>query len=471
MKISVAARRFVPLLAFFLPLVDVWAAEPAGGQSGKSTKVTKTAKSPNPPKPSAAPAQPEPPHEIVLRHALSGAALDTLSTLVVRFNDQEAKPTPKQKTATARIVLEDAQGLADKSRLPHLALFDQDEPQTLFESRPRFLPLQRVMETGQQRFDVKQFYPQMIDAVDDLAGRMQALPIGMSLPVLFYNKAAFAKAGLDAQTPPKTWWELQEAAGALRDAGYACPLTSSRFAWVHFENVSSQHGEPILARDGKRDQLALNSMVNVKHIALLTSWHKSKYFVYSGPGREGDDRFAAGECAMLTGESALYARIAREKPDFPLGIAVLPHYDDVYGVKPAQVLPDGFALWVLAADKKTEQQAIARFMSFLLAPEVQREWVRTTGFLPMTPVAVQALREAGANPTVLDQAERRLSMVKRDAARTRNGFGRSRIRNILNEEIEFVWGSQKPPKEALDSAVTRSMPILGIAEPAKTTKR
>jgi sn-glycerol 3-phosphate transport system substrate-binding protein len=58
-------------------------------------------------------------------------------------------------------------------------------------------------------------------------------------------------------------------------------------------------------------------------------------------------------------------------------------------------------------------------------------------------------------------------MPKRDAARTKNGFGRSRIRNILNEEIEFVWGNQKPPKAALDSAVARAAPILAPAPAAK----
>jgi sn-glycerol 3-phosphate transport system substrate-binding protein len=413
-------------------------------------------------------AAPLPPKEITLRHGLSGAALDTLATQVLRFNDEEAK---LKAGGGGRITLEDVQGVADKSRLPELALFDQDDAQSMFETRPRFLPLHQVMEAGKQKFDVKSFYPQMIDAVDDISGRMQALPLALSLPVLFYNKAAFTKAKLNPDVPPKTWWELQEAAGALREAGFKCPLTSSRFAWVHLENVASQHGEPIVTKNGKDDQLALNNMVNVKHIALLTSWHKSSYFIYSGPGREGDDRFASGECAMLTGESALYARLAKI-PQFPLGIGVLPHYDDVYGARPTQVLPDGAALWVLAANDKSERQVIARFIDFLLKPETQGEWVRTTGFLPMTPAAVKALRESGGDPAVLERAERRLSMPKRDAARTRNesGFGRSRIRAILNEEIEFVWGNKKPAKEALDTAVMRSGSILAPLPPAKTAK-
>jgi sn-glycerol 3-phosphate transport system substrate-binding protein len=421
-----------------------------------------------PAKPAKASPAPEPPQELVLRHGLAGVPLDKLATLVLRFNDEEAR----LKTGAGRIVLEDVQGVADKAHLPQLALFDQDDALAMFDTRPRFRPLHQVMEAGKQRFDIKQFYPQMIDAVDDLAGKMQALPMAMSLPVLYYNKAAFAKAGLDPATPPRTWWELQEAAGKLRNADFACPLTSSQFAWVHLENVAAQHGEPLVTKDGKQERLALNNMVNVKHIALLTSWYKSSYFVYSGPGREGDERFAKGECAMLTGESSLYLRLARD-PRFPLGVAVLPHYDDVYGVRPTHVLPDGPALWVLAADKKPELQVIARFVAFLLKPEVQGEWVRATGYLPMTPAGVQALRESGVDPALLERAERRLSMTQRDSARTRNGNGhdRSRIRAILNEEIEFVWGNKKPAKEALDTAVMRAAPVFAAQEAAKTAKR
>lgn len=397
------------------------------------------------------------PQRIVLRHALSGAPLDALATLALRFNDEEAV----RKGEKGQIRLEDAQSVMEKARLPHMALFDQDDALEIFGSRPRFRPLHQVMAAGKQPFDAKRFYPQIFDAVDDLAGKMQALPLALSLPVLFYNKAIFVKAGLDPEAPPKTWWEVQEAAGKLRDAGSRCPLTSSRLAWVHVENVAAQHAEPLVTKQGGKEQLALNNMVNVKHMALLTTWQKSFYFIYSGPGREGDARFARGECAMLTGESALYAQIDKQQPEFHLGIAVLPHYDDVYGARPAQVLPDGAALWVLAADKNAELAVVARFIAFLMRPEVQRDWVRATGFLPMTPAAMQALRESGANPVLLAKAEARLGMVKRDAARTKHvDFGRSRIRNILNEEIEFVWGDKKPPKAALDAAVSRASAVL-----------
>lgn len=412
------------------------------------------------PRPQAAKTQPAEPQQVVLRHALEGAPLGALAALTLRFNDAEAQ----RKTGRGLVRLEDARGVADRRHLPHLGLFNQDDAIEMFGAQPRFRPLHQLMTANRQSLDATRFYPQMQAAVGDSAGRMQALPLAHSLPALFYNKAAFERAGLDPAAPPRTWWEVQEAAGKLRDSGVQCPLTSSRFAWVHVENVAAQHGEPLVVNSGKHDRLALNNRVNVKHLALLTSWHRSLYFIYSGPGNAGDDRFASGECAMLTGAAAFQARLLERPPDFPVGVAVLPHHDDVRGVQPGHVLADGAALWVLAADGNREQQVIARFIAFLMRPEVQRDWVRATGFLPMSPAAMQALRESGTDPGLFAKAEARLASPKRTAVRTKSSSDRVRIRNILNEEIEFVWGHQQPPKAALDAAVARAAAVLAPAK-------
>lgn len=57
------------------------------------------------------------------------------------------------------------------------------------------------MAEARQPLSAKSFYSQIADAVDDFAGRIQALPLGLSLPVLFWNKDSFRKAGLDPETP------------------------------------------------------------------------------------------------------------------------------------------------------------------------------------------------------------------------------------------------------------------------------
>lgn len=398
--------------------------------------------------------------EITLRHALDGRALDALATLTVRFNDEQK--------GKAKVVLEDVRGIEDKQRLPHMAFLDAHDGMAFFGTRPRFVSLAQTMKDSREKFDAAALYPQIADAVDDLAGKVQALPLGLGLPVLFYNADAFRKAGLDPDQPPRTWWEVQHAAGALFDRDVKCPLTSARFSWVHVENVSSQHGEPVVAKNGRSERLAVNSMVNVKHIALLASWHKSFYFHYFGPGEEAVARFADGECAMLTAESSAAAGIM-QAAKFQLGVAALPHYDDVYGVQPVDVLPDGAALWLLPGKKKDEYKVAARFVAFLMRPAVQKEWVQTTGFLPMTRAGMEALRASPAAPAVVAAAEKRLSMP-RQGYRSKIGVGQGRLREIVNEEIAFVWQNTKPAKEALDTAVSRANLLLSPAVAATTRK-
>jgi len=393
--------------------------------------------------------------DISLRHDLEGKALDTLATLTLRFNDE--------LKGKGRVVLQDTRGLENRQVLPHLALLDPDDSMEFFATRPRFRPLHEVMREAAQKFDAAGFYPQVADAVDDASGRLQALPVALSLPVLFTNRASLRNAGVDPGQPVKTWLDLQKVAGEIYDHGGKCPLTTSRFAWIHSENVSAQAGEATVAKVGPIDQVQVNGMVNVKHLALLASWQKSRYFHYSGPGREGNKRFLSGECAMLTGESPLYAEAKRAGID--VGIAALPHYDDVYAPKPGDVLPDGAGLWILAGHKKAEYKLAAAFIAFMLRPEVQAEWVRATSYLPMTPAAVKGLRDSGIPANLLDAAEKRLSVTRKGSTRVRHGPIRDRLHEFLGEEVAFVWTTDRPAKEALDNTARRVNAAIAPAAP------
>ena len=182
--------------------------------------------------------------EIILRHALQGRGLDTLATLVLRFNDAQ-----KDKS---RIVLQDFRSVENRRQLPQMALLDADDGMAFFGMVPRYRPLYQVMKESGRRLDSAGIYPQIAAAMSEKPGQLQALPLGLSLPVIYWNKNLFLKAGLQPDTVPRTWHEVQQVADALNEAGVACPLTSSRFSWVHLENVTTQQGEPIF---GKGDRV------------------------------------------------------------------------------------------------------------------------------------------------------------------------------------------------------------------------
>ncbi|SMB29175.1 putative sn-glycerol-3-phosphate-binding periplasmic protein UgpB [Sterolibacterium denitrificans] len=391
----------------------------------------------------------QPAPDVVLRHMLSGQAQDTLASLVMRFNEEQK--------GRIRVVVQNMGALddAERRRLPSMALLEPDDSMLFFRDKPKFKPLYQVMTTNGQRLEAGQFFPLVADAVDDGAGRIQALPLGLSLPVLMWNKDELRKAGLDPEEPPQSWFDVQMRAGKLYDEGSACPLTSSRFSWIHLENVSTQHGEPLLVRDkGRAMRARLNSMVDIKHLALLSSWYKARYFQYFGPGSEADHRFLSGECAMITGESALYQEARRA--GIAVGMSPMPFYDDMHGANRERILPGGMGLWALAGRSAHEYQGVAQFVRFMLRPEVQNEWLRGTGFLPMTPVAMRTLESLDVPPPLVNLATRRLGEASPAKLRTKHNAGLSQLRSIVDEEVADVWANRKPAKQALDIAMRRA---------------
>ena len=68
-----------------------------------------------------------------------------------------------------------------------------------------------------ENYDLSDFDPKAIEyfTVD---GKLQAMPISLAVPMLFYNKVAFREVGLDPEKPPKDLMELKDMAREVREA-------------------------------------------------------------------------------------------------------------------------------------------------------------------------------------------------------------------------------------------------------------
>lgn len=291
-------------------------------------------------------AAPAPAHiDIQLSHQLDEERAERLEKFVERFNTQ-------QKDVTLKLVHR-VEGDAPKQ----INLVTRDEQSRFVASRGKFKPLHEIMRDAKEPFDGAKLSPELRVGLSDAKGKLFALPVALSTPVLYFNKAAFRKAGLDPENPPRTWAQVQQAADKLFDAGSRCPFTTSWPAWVHIDNLSAWNNADVSDAKGN---LAFNGLVQVKHVAMLATWHKAKFFSYFGRRDEADRRFAAGECGMLTSSSSIYADL-HESATLEAGVAPLPYHDDVRD-SPQQTLADGASLWFGAGLKPAEYKAIARFM-------------------------------------------------------------------------------------------------------------
>jgi sn-glycerol 3-phosphate transport system substrate-binding protein len=410
--------------------------------------------------------------EVHFWHAMNGARGAELEALVKRFNDsqKDVRVVPAYKggydeTMAAALAAQPNGGA------PHLVQIYEVGTGQMIAAKNAVRPLWQVLAETGERIDAAAFVPAVASYFSDQSGRLLALPFNTSTPILFYNRDAFRKARLDPDKPPRTWYEMVTVLGELVDSGYECAFTTVWPSWVLLENTSTWHNQDFATREnglgGLDAKLIFNTHLMVRHISTLASWVRSGYFTYSGRRTEGEERFARGECAMVTASSSRYAEL-RRAAKFDFGVTALPHYDDIKGA-PHHTMIGGAGLWLMAGKKAPEYRAAARFLAYLARPELQSEWHQATGYVPLTRAAYELTSKSGfyASHPGHEIAIRQLMLnaPTRESRGIRLGEFHA-IRAIIEEELEAVWDGKKPPKLALDNAAERGNELLRRFEAA-----
>ena len=398
----------------------------------------------------ARPAKPAPakavePVQIELTHGLGADKGEQLQKLVDRFNAANPGSTI---TVSERNWSVGAQ--------PVLSIVNEADEENFLTGPVRFKPLWQVMRDSKEPLATLQPNKVMVPASLDDKRRLQALPVALSTPVMFYNRKALEAAGVAETDVPKTWNGWQDVLGKLYAAGEACPLTVSQPVSSLLENTSAWNNQAFVT-GGKSEQIAVNGLIQVKHLAKMSSWYKARYLHYFGRSTEGESRFANGECAVLLAPSGAWPSLQRGS-NFPVGVSAFPYHDDAYGA-PQNTWADGPALWVAAGRSAAEYKLAARFIRFWLSAESQVEWQVNAGYLPLSPAGLLAtttsklLRDELAAQRV---AIAQLTFKPATANSYASAFGHRRgVRRVLAEEMEAVFADQKPPKQGLDDAVQR----------------
>ncbi len=309
------------------------------------------------------------------------------------------------------------------------------------------------------KFDPAAYVPAVAGYYTAPNGQMLSFPFNSSTPVFHYNKDAFKAAGLDPEKPPRTWPEVALAAAKLKTSGHKCPYTTSWISWTQLETFSAWHNTEFATKGngmrGTDARLSFNSPLHVRHIENLANMAKTGLFIYKGRGNAADGTFVSGECAMLTGSSALYGNIKRNAK-FAAGIGTLPYYPDVPGA-PQNTVIGGASLWVMAGKKPEEYKGVAQFFAHLSKAEEAAKSHQRTGYLPVTKAAYEMTEKSGfykQNPGTDVSVEQ---MIRKTTGKSRGiRLGNFvQIRTIIDEETEQIWSGRKGVKEALDSAVKR----------------
>ncbi len=398
--------------------------------------------------------------EVQWWHSMGGALGEWVNDLAKDFNasqkDYKVTPTFKgsyDESMTAAIAAFRA------GNAPHILQVFEVGTATMMSSKGAVVPVAKVMKDAGMKFDQNAYVPAVAGYYTAPSGEMLSFPFNSSTTVFHYNKDAFKAAGLDPDKPPTTWPEVALAAAKLKASGHKCPFTTSWVSWTQLESFSAWHNTLFATKNngfgGTDARLAFNTPLHLRHIENLANMAKQGLFVYKGRGNAADAVFVSGECAMMTGSSALYSNIKRNAK-FAAGIGTLPYYPDVPGA-PQNTIIGGASLWVMSGKKAPEYKAVAAFFDYLSQPDVAAKSHQRTGYLPVTTASFELTDKSGfykENPGT-NVAVTQMIRKTTDKSRGVRLGNFVQIRTIIDEEFEGIWSGKKTPKEAIDTAIQR----------------
>jgi sn-glycerol 3-phosphate transport system substrate-binding protein len=403
--------------------------------------------------------------EIQWWHSMTGGLNDWVLDLANGFNasQKEFKIVPTYK-GTYDETMPAAVAAFRAGNAPHILQVYEVGTATMMAAKGAIVPVGKVLADAGYKFDPKAYIPAVVGYYTAPNGQMLSFPLNSSTTVFNYNKDLFKKAGLDPNSPPKTWPEVVLAAAKLKASGVSCPFTTSWQGWTQLESFSTWHNTEFATKGngfgGTSSRLAFNSPLHVRHIENLANMAKQGLFVYRGRGNAADAPFYSGECAMATASSSTYASI-KKNAKFDFGIATLPYYPDVAGA-PQNTVIGGASLWVMAGKKAPEYKGVAAFFNYLTNVDIQAKSHQRTGYLPITLASFEATEKAGfykQNPGT-DVAVNQMIRKTTEKSRGIRLGNFVQIRAIEDEELEQVWAGKKTAKDALDSAVKRGNELL-----------
>lgn len=400
-------------------------------------------------------------------HAMTGANNEMIEQIAKEFNESQStfKVVPVFKGTYPETLNAGIAAFRSKQPPAIIQVFDAGSG-TMMAAEGAIVPAMEVLQKGGFTFDKSQYMPGIVSYYSKPDGTMLSFPYNSSSPILYYNKDAFQKAGLDPNSPPKTWPEVFEAAKKIKTSGAAaCGLTSTWLTWIQTENFAAWNNVAYGTNEnglGSSDvKLEINSPLYVEHFQAIADLAKDGVFRYGGRTSEAKQLFTSGECAIMTESSGGLGDIIKSGVNY--GIGQLPYYE---GHGPQNTIPGGASLWVFAGKSDQEYKGIAEFFNFLSQTNVQAKLHQVSGYVPVTMAAYEETKKSGFYEKNPGRETPILQMTGKAPTENSKGvrlINLPQVRDILNEEFEAMLSGQQDAKTTLDKAVERGNAAIAAA--------
>ena len=221
-------------------------------------------------------------------------------------------------------------------------------------------------------------------------GTQWGVPIAFSTKALYWNKDLFEQAGLDPETPPKTWAEEIEMAKTIKEK---TGIPGFGLSAKTFDNTMHQFLHWVYTNNGQIIDADGNIVMNSPEVLAALEAYKSMVpLSEEGPTAYEQNEVRAiwldGKVAMI--QAAVGAAFLADEAKMNWGVAPLPLGPSAKG--PGTLLiTDSLAVF---KDSGVEEKA-TEFAKYITSPEVQEQY-ESAGIAGLTPLrpspAVDKLR-------------------------------------------------------------------------------
>jgi len=274
--------------------------------------------------------------------------------------------------------------------VPALVEVDEGDAQIMVDSGG-VTPVQEFIDA--EKYDLSDFDEKAVDyySWDD---KLYAMPLGITVPMLFYNKIPLREVGLDPDKPPQTLDDVRAYSEKLLKVDGSGNVVRSGIAldtqgWYP-QVILGEHGDLFVNNENGRDGRAAEAVFNNDTARAFFRWWDemvdSGLAFNVGRNQSGADSFmavASGRAAMTVSISSalrsVLSVLEAGMKGIELGVGPFP------GVAGGSGKPGIFsrALWIMSDRSEAEQGAAWKLARWLAEPEQQAELFAGTGYLPV----------------------------------------------------------------------------------------
>jgi sn-glycerol 3-phosphate transport system substrate-binding protein len=338
---------------------------------------------------------------------------------------------------------------------PDMAVLLAVDTFTLYDE-DMIVAISDVARSEEEKAWLASFYPAFLEN-GSIEGKVWGVPFQRSTPVLYWNKEAFAAAGLDPEVAPANWEEqvafgkqltLKDAAGNV--AQYGVQIPTSGFPYWLFQGLTTQNDVILMNRDGNEVNFDDPKVVEaLEYLVALSREHEVMAPDIIEWGTTPQD-FFQGRTAMMWTTTGNLTNVRTNAP-FDFGVAMLPA--NVRWGAPT----GGGNLFILHSTPEREQAALD-FIRWLTTPENQADWSIKTGYVATSPAAWEtpAMQAYVADFPAAAVARDQLEFAVAELSTHEN----QRVTKVLNDALQAAITGAAEPAAALAAAQEEAMRIL-----------